>query len=47
MCGLRHRQAEKQPGKKPNKNGDNNSVAMLKDARQLGGAFQDDDPPKS
>ena len=46
-CALRHWQAEELPGKKPKKNGDNNSVAILTDARQLGRAFQDDKPPRS
>ena len=33
------------PAKKPKKDGDKSAVAILKDARQLGCAFQDTEPP--
>ena len=46
-CSFAHRQVEGQPRKKPEKDGDKNAVAILKDARQLGCAFQDTEPPES
>ena len=35
-CSYAHRQVDKQPSKKSQKNGDKSAVAMLKIARQLG-----------
>ena len=36
-----HRMVEEQPNKKPKKGGDRSAVALLKDVRQFGCAFQD------
>ena len=46
-CSFAHRQVASQPSKKPKKDGDKSAVAMLKDARQLGCAFQDTERPES
>ena len=46
-CSFAHRQVEGQPSKEPKKDGDKSAVAILKDARQLGCAFQDTEPPES
>ena len=46
-CSFPHKKVEVQPHKKPKKGGDKNTVAMVKDARQLGCAFQDTEPPES
>ena len=46
-CSYAHRQVDKQPSKRSNKNGDKSAVAMLKITRQLGCVFQDMEPPKS
>ena len=42
-----HYQVDEQPSKKSSKNGDKIAVTMLKNTRQLGGVFQDMEPPKS
>ena len=47
MCSNAHRQVDEQPSKKSKKNGDKISVAILKNARQLGCVLQDMEPPKS
>ena len=47
-CSYAHRQVDEQPStEKPQKNGDNGAVALLKDTRQLGCVFQDMEPLKS
>ena len=46
-CSYAHRQVDKQPSKRSEKNGDKSAVAILKITRQLGCEFQDVEPPKS
>ena len=46
-CSFAHRQVAGQTIKKPKKDGDKSAVAIFKDARQLGCAFQDTEPPES
>ena len=46
-CSYPHRQADEQPDKRPEKNGDQSAVAMLKITRQLGCVFRDMEPPKA
>ena len=46
-CSFAHRQIEGQACKKPKKDDDQSAVTFLKDARQLGCAFQDTEPPES
>ena len=46
-CSYAHRQVDKQPSKRSEKNGDKSAVAILNITRQLGCEFQDVEPPKS
>ena len=46
-CSYAHRQVDKQPSKRSEKNSDKSAVAILKITRQLGCEFQDVEPPKS
>ena len=46
-CSYAHRQADEQPDKRSEKNGDKSAVAALKSTRQFGCVSRDMEPPKS
>ena len=39
MCAFKHQKVEKQPDRKPRKNGDNSAAALLKNSRHTGCVF--------
>ena len=45
-CVFAHRRVEEQPSKRSKKNADKSAVAVLKETKNLGCAFQDMEPPK-
>ena len=46
-CALTHREVEELPSRKPKKNGERSSAAILKNTQRFGCVCQDGEPPKS